>query len=57
MAFNYEKYLRTTKTLWCWGCGDGIIMKAVLRAIEKMEWNMNDVAVVSGIGCSGRFSS
>ena len=47
----------TTKTLWCWGCGDGIIMKAVLRAIEKMEWNMNDVAVVSGIGCSGRFSS
>ena len=32
-------------------------MKAVLRAVEKMEWNMNDVAVVSGIGCSGRFSS
>jgi 2-oxoglutarate ferredoxin oxidoreductase subunit beta len=57
MAFDYEKYLRTTTTLWCWGCGDGIIMKAVLRAIEKLEWNMNDVAVVSGIGCSGRFSS
>jgi 2-oxoglutarate ferredoxin oxidoreductase subunit beta len=57
MAFDYEKYLRTTTTLWCWGCGDGVIMKAVFRAIEKLEWNMDDVAVVSGIGCSGRFSS
>jgi 2-oxoglutarate ferredoxin oxidoreductase subunit beta len=57
MAFDYEKYLRTTKTLWCWGCGDGIIMKAMLRAIEKLGWNMDDVVVVSGIGCSGRFSS
>jgi len=57
MAFDYEKYLRTTTTLWCWGCGDGVIMKAVFRAIEKLEWDMDDVAVVSGIGCSGRFSS
>ena len=57
MAFDYEKYLRTTKTLWCWGCGDGVIMKTVFRAIDKLGWDMNDVAVVSGIGCSGRFSS
>ena len=59
MAFNYDEYLRTDKmpTLWCWGCGDGVILKAVIRAIEKMGWNMDDVCVVSGIGCSGRFSS
>ena len=59
MAFNYEKYLRTDKmpTLWCWGCGDGIILKSVIRAIDKLGWDMNDVCVVSGIGCSGRFSS
>ena len=44
-------------TLWCWGCGDGIILKAMIRAIEKLGWNQDDVAVVSGIGCSGRFSS
>jgi len=59
MAFNYDEYLRTNKmpTLWCWGCGDGVILKSVIRAIDKAGWNMDDVCVVSGIGCSGRFSS
>ncbi|WP_345984331.1 2-oxoglutarate ferredoxin oxidoreductase subunit beta [Sulfurimonas sp. HSL-1656] len=59
MAFNYDKYLRVDKmpTLWCWGCGDGVILKATIRAIEKMGWDMDKVCVVSGIGCSGRFSS
>ncbi|ARQ99129.1 MULTISPECIES: 2-oxoglutarate ferredoxin oxidoreductase subunit beta [Campylobacter] len=59
MAFNYDNYLRTSKmpTLWCWGCGDGVILKSVIRAIDAMGWSMDDVCVVSGIGCSGRFSS
>lgn len=59
MAFNYDEYLRMEKmpTLWCWGCGDGVILKALIRAIEKLGWNMDDVCIVSGIGCSGRFSS
>ncbi len=59
MAFNYDKYLRTDKlpTLWCWGCGDGVILKSVIRAIDKMGWDMDDVCIVAGIGCSGRFSS
>ena len=37
MAFNYDKYLRVDKmpTLWCWGCGDGVILKSVIRAIIK----------------------
>jgi len=59
MAFNYDKYLRLEKmpTLWCWGCGDGVILKATIRAIEKMGWSQDNVCVISGIGCSGRFSS
>ncbi len=59
MAFNYDEYLRTDKmpTLWCWGCGDGVILKAFIRAVDKLGWSMDDVCVVSGIGCSGRFSS
>jgi len=59
MAFDYSNYLRMEKmpTLWCWGCGDGVILKAVIRAIDKMGWKQDDVCVVSGIGCSGRFSS
>ena len=59
MAFNYDKYLRLEKmpTLWCWACGDGVILKATIRAIDKMGWSQDDVCVISGIGCSGRFSS
>jgi len=59
MAYNYDEYLRTNKmpTLWCWGCGDGVILKSIVRAIEKVGWNMDDVCIISGIGCSGRMSS
>ena len=59
MAFDYDKYLRADKmpTLWCWGCGDGVILKAIIRAIDRIGWSMDDVCVVSGIGCSGRMSS
>jgi 2-oxoglutarate ferredoxin oxidoreductase subunit beta len=59
MAYNYDKFLRLEKmpTLWCWGCGDGVILKAVIRAIEKCGWDQDNVCVISGIGCSGRFSS
>jgi 2-oxoglutarate ferredoxin oxidoreductase subunit beta len=44
-------------TLWCWGCGDGVILKAFIRAVDKIGVSQDDVCVVSGIGCSGRFSS
>jgi len=59
MAFNYDNYLRVDKmpTLWCWGCGDGVILKAFIRAVDKLGINKDDMCVVSGIGCSGRFSS
>lgn len=50
-------YLRPDKklpTVWCGGCGLGIIMSAMVRAIAKLELEKNKVAVVSGIGCTGR---
>ena len=44
MAFNYDEYLEQDKmpTLWCWGCGDGVIPKSVIRAIENLDgtWMM-----------------
>ena len=50
-------YLRQTKkfpNIWCSGCGIGIVMGALIRAIDRMELDKNDVAVISGIGCTGR---
>jgi 2-oxoglutarate ferredoxin oxidoreductase subunit beta len=59
MAFNYDSYLRLEKmpTLWCWGCGDGVILKSFIRAVDKLGLSKDDICLVSGIGCSGRFSS
>jgi 2-oxoglutarate ferredoxin oxidoreductase subunit beta len=50
-------YLRADKklpTVWCGGCGLGITMSAMLRAIAALGLDKNKVAVVSGIGCTGR---
>jgi 2-oxoglutarate ferredoxin oxidoreductase subunit beta len=53
---TYE-YLRRHKRfphLWCAGCGIGIVMGSILRSVQKMELEQDDVAVISGIGCTGR---
>lgn len=54
--FDYEKYMRNNKLphIWCPGCGHGIIMKSIVRAIEKTGWEKDKIAVVSGIGCASR---
>lgn len=52
-----EKYLRHDKKfphVWCPGCGNGITMGAILRAVHTMGLSKNDVVMASGIGCSGR---
>jgi 2-oxoglutarate ferredoxin oxidoreductase subunit beta len=52
-----REYLRPSKklpTVWCAGCGLGIIMSAMIRAIARIGVEKNDVAVISGIGCTGR---
>ncbi len=42
--------------IWCPGCGNGIVMNNLIRAIEKLGWNKNDIVMVTGIGCSARIS-
>lgn len=55
---NYNDYLRVNRlpTTWCAGCGDGAIMKSLIRAMDEMNIDRDNTAIVSGIGCSGRFS-
>jgi len=49
-------YLRIDRvpTVWCPGCGNGIIMKAFVEAVDRLGLEKSHVAVVSGIGCSSR---
>jgi 2-oxoglutarate ferredoxin oxidoreductase subunit beta len=42
--------------MWCPGCGHGIILNALLRAVESLGLNKQDIVMVSGIGCSARIS-
>jgi len=58
MSFDYDQYLRLDKfpTIFCPGCGDGIILKATLRAIDHIGLDKDQVMMVSGIGCSSRTS-
>jgi len=53
---DYLKYLRGNKMphIWCDGCGNGIILKSIFRIIDKLGWDKNNIALISGIGCSGR---
>jgi len=54
----YEyKYLRAKKRfphVWCPGCGIGIVMGSIIRAVDAMGWDKDDIVMVSGIGCTSR---
>lgn len=41
-------------TIWCAGCGLGVVMGALIRAIDHLGLTNDQVALVSGIGCTAR---
>ena len=49
-----HRYLRpsVTHTTFCPGCGDGIVVQSILRAIDGLGMTMDDFVFVSGIGCA-----
>lgn len=54
MTRAMDKYLRKglSGTAFCPGCGHGVLMGAVLRAVDSLKIPMNDLLFVSGIGCA-----
>jgi 2-oxoglutarate ferredoxin oxidoreductase subunit beta len=55
---DYRDLLRLHKfpPIWCAGCGNGIVLQALVRAVDKLGWDQDKVCLVSGIGCSSRIS-
>lgn len=41
---------------WCPGCGDFSVQASLQRALASMGKEPHEVAIISGIGCSGRIS-
>ncbi|MCX5805874.1 MAG: 2-oxoacid:ferredoxin oxidoreductase subunit beta [Proteobacteria bacterium] len=52
-----HKYLRHDKKfphVWCPGCGIGIMLGSLIRAIDGCGFTKDETMLVSGIGCTGR---
>lgn len=58
-SFNIRDYLRLDMFphFLCPGCGHGIAMRALLWAIYELDIEKDKLAIVSGIGCSGRIGA
>lgn len=42
--------------LLCPGCGHGIVLNALLQAVDNLKLEKNSLVMVSGIGCSSRIA-
>ena len=53
---KFTPYMREDRLphIFCPGCGNGTIMNAFLAGMEKAEMDFDNIAMVSGIGCSSR---
>jgi 2-oxoglutarate/2-oxoacid ferredoxin oxidoreductase subunit beta len=53
---TFKDFRNKVKPNWCPGCGDFSVQAAIQRATANVGLEPEDLAVVSGIGCSGRIS-
>lgn len=42
--------------IWCPGCGHGVIMHALIRALVELNKDKTQTVIASGIGCSSRMA-
>jgi len=56
MEHPFLKYLRPAMIphIWCPGCGNGIVLNCFVHAIDELQMDLDNLVVVSGIGCIGR---
>ena len=52
------KWLRTKfmPHIWCPGCGHGVIMHSIIRALASLNKDQGQTVISSGIGCSSRMA-
>ncbi|GIO00644.1 2-oxoglutarate ferredoxin oxidoreductase subunit beta [Brevibacillus halotolerans] len=53
---TFKEFRNSIKPNWCPGCGDFSVQAAIQRAAANVGLEPENLAVVSGIGCSGRIS-
>lgn len=53
---TFKDFRNKVKPNWCPGCGDFSVQAAIQRAAANVGLEPEELAVISGIGCSGRIS-
>jgi len=53
-VYDYLRHKKKFPNMWCAGCGIGIVMHAIIRAVDRLGLDKDEVAMISGIGCTGR---
>ena len=53
---TFKDFRNDVKPNWCPGCGDFSVQAAIQRAAANVGLTPENLAVISGIGCSGRIS-
>ena len=53
-VYGVKAYKSELKSIWCPGCGDFGVLNSVYKALARLQLPPEDVAVISGIGCSSR---
>jgi 2-oxoglutarate/2-oxoacid ferredoxin oxidoreductase subunit beta len=54
LVYDYLRHNKRFPNVWCAGCGIGIVMGAIIRSVDGLSLDKDSIAMVSGIGCSGR---
>jgi 2-oxoglutarate ferredoxin oxidoreductase subunit beta len=49
-----KQYKSAVKPVWCPGCGHFSVLNAITKALAHLALHNEDVALLSGIGCSSR---
>jgi 2-oxoglutarate ferredoxin oxidoreductase subunit beta len=54
VVYEWLRHDKKFPHVWCPGCGLGILLGSLVRALHLSGLDKNRVVLVSGIGCSGR---
>jgi 2-oxoglutarate ferredoxin oxidoreductase subunit beta len=57
IALTPKDFKSALKPVWCPGCGDFAVLNAITKALAFMGLQREDVALISGIGCSSRIAA
>ncbi|MBU2547816.1 MAG: 2-oxoacid:ferredoxin oxidoreductase subunit beta [Proteobacteria bacterium] len=57
LIYQYLRHDKKFPHVWCPGCGNGIVLGALIRAVHNSGLTKNQIVLVSGIGCAGRMTT